>query len=210
MVGTNRRLGASLIVAVSLLALACSSGAPVATPTAATAPTPSAATTLAPATPTTAPAVTAAPATDVPVATPTVAAATAAPANATDFHLVVDEGPMAGTYDVTSIGPADCSYVADLDKWNVTYLGPPPLTFVSGGLSEDLPSLLFTFNSDTPEAVYYRALEDVTYDVDDTGTSATITVHADALEIDFADGSPSLNVNGADLTVECSAPFRYE
>lgn len=117
---------------------------------------------------------------------------------------------MAGTYDVTSLGPADCSYVAELDKWNLTYLGPAPLTFISGGLSEDFPTLMFTFNSGTPEAVYYRALEDVTYDVTDTGTTATITVTADALEVDFDDGSPSMNVNGADLTAECSAPFRYE
>ena len=197
-------------IALGMLLAGCSSGAPAATPTATLAPQPSAVATPAPLPTATTQAPTSAPATPTTVPTPTAFVVTPAPVGGTSFHLVVDEGPMAGTYDVTALGPADCSYVTELDKWNLTYLGPPPLTFVSAGLDADFPTLMFTFNSDTPEAVYYRALEDVTYEVDDTGTTATITVTADAMEIDFEDGSTSMNVNGAELTAECSAPFRYE
>ena len=201
-----------LAVTLGLLASACSGGTP-ATTTGTLAP---AASHAASAPATTAAATDSAPfPTSEPPAptvepTATTVAATPAPLGGTSFHLVVDEGPKAGTYDVTSIGPADCNYVTELDKWNATYLGPPPLSFISAGLAEDFSSLLITFDGDSPAAVYYRSLEDVTYDVEDTGTTATLNIVSDANEVDFEDELASENVGRIELTVECSAPFRYE
>lgn len=199
---------------VAVFAVACSSAAPGPTgPSATQMPIPTQAQTVLPAT--LPPAQTAPPAT-VPLPTPTgagqptPAAATAAPAGSTAFHLVVTDGPRAGTYDVSSSGPADCSYVANLQRWNASYLGPAPLNFISVSLDEDLPTLLFTFDRDSPNSVSFRSIGEVTYEVDDRGDNATLSVVSDENEGDFADGSPSVTTGPVELTVECGAPFRYE
>jgi hypothetical protein len=122
----------------------------------------------------------------------------------------MEDGPKAGGWDVSSEHPTGCAYVGDLDKWTLSYLGLPPLSFIDGGLAEDFSTLLITFESDTPDAIYFRLHEDLTYDVDDTGTTATISVHAPAMDVRYEDESPEEQTGPVELTVECANPFRYE
>ena len=114
-----------------------------------------------------------------------------------------------GSYDVSSSGPTDCAYVSNLERWNATFLGPPPLNFISASLEEDLPTLLVTFDRDSPDAVSFRSIGEVTYEVDDRGESATLSVLSEENEADFGNGSPSVTSGRVELTVECGAPYRY-
>ena len=122
----------------------------------------------------------------------------------------MEGGPRAGTWDVSSDHPTSCSYVGDLDKWNISYLGLPPLSFIDGGFTEDSPTLLVTFDSNTPDAIYFSSLENSTYDVADTGTTATISIDAPAMGVRFENGSPSEQTGQVKLIVQCAAPYRYE
>ena len=122
----------------------------------------------------------------------------------------MEDGPKAGTYDVSSEHPTSCAYVSDLDKWTISYLGLPPLSFIDGGLAEDFSTLLITFDSNTPDAVYFRLHDDLTFDVADTGTTATVTVDAPSMDVRYENGSPEEQTGPVELTVECAAPFRYE
>jgi hypothetical protein len=221
MSGLRRRiLDATLTVSVCAALGACSSPTPApGAPTAGTIAPPAATATaasiapvsVAPATATaarTVPPPTVIEMTPGPVDTPP-PADTPAPANATTFHLVIADGSKAGTWDASDVGPTACSYVADLDRWNVSHLGPPPLTFIDAGLDSDLPVLLVAFDGESPNAVRMRSLGDVTYTVDDRGETATIEIVSEENEADFDDRSPSEDVGQIELTVECAAPFRY-
>jgi hypothetical protein len=207
-------LPGNLIVvgATAVLVAACGSAAPAASTSATIAPAaPTAAVTTAPAIPSVAPPTAPPPTIIEQTLAPTEPppADTPAPNNATTFHLVIADGPKEGTWDVSNEHPTACSYVAELDKWNVSHLGPPPLTFIDAGLSEDLPILLVSFDSEDPSAVRIRSIGDVTYDVDDRGDTATIEIISEENEADFDDGSPSEEFGEMTLTVECAAPFRY-
>jgi hypothetical protein len=216
---TRPYLSATLLVAAALVLTACGSSAPAATAVASVTPgATSAPVTVGPATfaattvaPTvaqaTAPPPTVIETTPGPIETPP--ADTPAPANVTTFHLVIADGPKEGTWDATDESPTACNYVAELDKWNVSHLGPAPLSFIDAGLSADLPILLVSFDSQSPNAVRIRSIGDVTYEVDDRGDTATIDLVSEENEADFDDGSPSEEFGEMALTVECAAPFRY-
>jgi hypothetical protein len=122
----------------------------------------------------------------------------------------MEDGPRAGTYDVSSEHPTACAYVSDLDKWTISYVGLPPLSFIDGGLAEDFSTLLITFDSQMPDATYFTSPEDLTYEVVDTGTTATISIDVPAMDVRYENGSPSEQTGHVELTVECGAPFRYE
>lgn len=197
----------SIAASIAALMVACATGAPVSTPDRGTAPVQTPAQIVTPV-------VTSAPATGA-LATATAAllqtpaTVSLPPAGTTTFHLEITGGPKAGTYDVASTGPADCAYLPNLNKWTAVFLGPPPLTFIQADTSEDLPSLLVSFDRDLPTFVSIRSIGDVTHQVDDRGQSATLTIASEDNEADFADGSPSQEFGPVELTVECGAPFRY-
>lgn len=200
-----------LIATVCLAAVACSpaapgpstSGVPTAgVPTAAPAslPGPASATpgaqTAAPPSPS---------ATDTPQPLPT-----AAGSDTTTFHLVLADGPKAGTWDVSSSGevPA-CKYLPDLDVWTATYLGLPPLTFIDARGADADPYFLLAFDGEASDAVRFRPIGEITFDVEDRGDSATLTLVSAENEADFDDGSPSVDTGEAALTIECGSVFRY-
>ena len=124
------------------------------------------------------------------------------------FHLVIDDGPRAGTYDVSSFGPADCGYLPNLDRWTAVFLGAPPLTFIQASLDDDLPGLLVSFDRNLPTFTSILPEGDVTYEIDDRGQTATLTVVSEENKADFADFS-SVDFGAMELTVECLSVFRY-
>jgi hypothetical protein len=126
--------------------------------------------------------------------------------------LVLDDGPKMGTWDVSTTGVVPgCQNDAARESWTTTYLGPPPLDFIDASAASDRdPYFLFSFDSDSPNAVRFRPTGDVTFDVGDSGDSATLTWVSAENEADFDDGSPSVTTGPAELTVECGAVYRYE
>jgi hypothetical protein len=127
----------------------------------------------------------------------------------TTFTLVLADGPKMGTWEVTYSGEvAGCSYLPNLDRWNATWLGPPPLTFIDV-TGDDDPYFLFAFDSEAPNATRFRPIGEVTFEVDDRGDTATLSFVSEENEADFDDGSPSVETGPAELTVECGSIFRY-
>lgn len=116
-----------------------------------------------------------------------------------------------GTWEVSTTGVSVCGYVPDRESWTATYLGPPPLDFIDASAANDRdPYFLFAFDKESAEAARFRPTGDVTFNVDDRGDAATLTWISEENEVDFDDGSPSVNTGRAELTVECGAVFRYD
>jgi hypothetical protein len=174
------RLGPS-IVAAAVLAVACSTGA---------APTPAG------------------------NQNPPGAATPAGPAGgaggATNFHMVVADGPKAGTYDISTTDPGACS-VADVGYFVASYLetGNPGLDYISATLHPgNRTGLVFSFDSETDAKVNFVGTGTVTVNVDDRGQTATMRVTSDE-NVGSQDVEP-LTVDGGqvDLTVECASVLR--
>ncbi len=119
------------------------------------------------------------------------------------------DGPKVGTWLVTYQGEvAGCTYLPDVDRWIATWLGPPPLTFVSARGEPNDAYFLVAFDGDSPTAARFRPLGDVTFELDDRGDTATLTLVSEENEVDFNDGSPSETIGPIELTIECGSIFR--
>jgi hypothetical protein len=174
------------------------------------------------------PGATATPAAATPPSTPALEPPTAAPAtpaetlpvsatpdaSATTFRVVLDDGPRAGTWEVSAPAGAVpvCSYLPDLERWLATWYGPPPLSFVDVRGEEGDAWFLVKF-SDEPNELDITPAGEVIFEVDDRGDSATLTWVSEANEGTYFDSQGNNmgeeEMGRAELTVECGSVYRY-
>ena len=115
-------------------------------------------------------------------------------------HLSIDGGPWSGDYSAPFAEPC----FADQEgpgSWYVSGIGPSPLEFVEiRAVDQPDGDSAFVALSDTASGAYATLVSTrADFEVDDRGTSATLTGHA---ELSADDGSDPVN---AALTVECDS-----
>ena len=176
----------TLVVAVALigvLASACSSG-PATTPAAGSTPA---------------------------VSTPVAGNPTGgAPSGATTFHLVVSDGPKAGTYDLTTTDPGACS-VASEGYFIATYMetSKPGLDYIEANLHPGpITGLKYWFDAETDSKVLFVGDGTVTIDVDDRGSTATVTAVSESNLGQQGEEQTTIHTGRAELTVECASVQR--
>ena len=129
---------------------------------------------------------------------------------ATTFHMVVADGPKAGTYDISTTAPGACS-VADVGYFVTSYLDTqnPGLDYISATLHPgNQTGLVFAFDADTDTKVNFVGTGTVTVNVDDRGQTATVRVASDK-NVGSQDVEPFTMQGGqVDLTVECASVLR--
>jgi hypothetical protein len=131
-------------------------------------------------------------------------------AGATTFHMVLSDGPKAGTYDLSTTDPGACS-VADVGYFGASYLttSTPGLDYISATLHPgNLTGLSYAFDADTDAKVLFTGTGTVTVNVDDRGATATMTVVSEK-NFASADNPPTSTETGrAELTVQCGSVLR--
>jgi hypothetical protein len=159
-------------------------------------------------------------------ATPTLAANTAAPpagnqtqvpgtipapvSGQTTFHMVIAEGPKAGTYDISTSAPGACS-VADEGYFVASYLetDKPGLDYISATLHPGpITGLVFAFDAETDSKVNFVGVGTVTVDLDDRGSTATMRVVSDMNHGTQEAEPTTVQAGRVELTVECASVLR--
>jgi hypothetical protein len=123
--------------------------------------------------------------------------------------VVLSDGPKAGTYDTSATDPLACSYIPQLDAWAAEYSGATPLSTIDIDLTEEFPNFSMSFDSGTPDAAYMAPTGPFPYEVDDRGSTATITFSLDEAAMNF-EGQRAEEIGPVEVTIECASVYRYE
>lgn len=177
----------------TLFVAACSGGTPVGGST----PAPGGASTTAPGQ-----------ASSATQAEPTGGAPAPAPGGVTTFHLVVSDGPKAGTYDVSTNDPNAC-HVGGEGYFIASYMltTEPGLDYIEGNLQPRVTGLKYGFDVETDDKLIFVGDGEVDIDLDDRGSTATMTVTSESNIASAPDGSV-IDTGEAVLTVECGSVLR--
>ena len=127
----------------------------------------------------------------------------------TTFHLVVSDGPKAGAYDLTSTDPGACR-VAGEGYFIASYMltTQPGLDYIEGNKHPTVTGLKYGFDvEDTANKLIFVGDGEVTINVEDRGSTATMTVISDSNIATQPDGTV-LDTGRAELTVECASVQR--
>ena len=128
---------------------------------------------------------------------------------ATTFHLVLTDGPKAGTYDVTSTQPGACSNV-EQGYWAALFdaFGESGLTGIAASLQPNVRGLTYGFDTGSDNQLSFVGVGEVTFNVDDRGSTATFTVVSESnLGTHHSDFS-TVQTGRAELTVQCASILR--
>jgi hypothetical protein len=122
--------------------------------------------------------------------------------------MVLSDGPKAGTYDVSTSDPASC-HIADVGYFGVSYqnLGGGGLEYIDGNIhANGTTGLTYMFDTETDDKIIFSGDGEVSVDVDDRGTAATVRIVSET-NVGTSDG-PAVNTGRAELTVECASVLR--
>jgi hypothetical protein len=133
-----------------------------------------------------------------------------APGGATTFHMVISDGPKAGTYDVSTTNPLACS-VADVGYFGASYLetANPGLDYIDASLHPgNVTGLTYFFDAETETKIQFVGDGTVTVEVDDRGSTATMRVVSESNIGTQADAPTVIHTGRTELTVECASVLR--
>jgi len=127
---------------------------------------------------------------------------------ATTFHLVIADGPKAGTYDLTSTDSGACTNL-DEGWWGVNYddFGGTGLTYIQAALKPTETGLGYAFDSGSDQQLRFTGMEDVNFDVQDQGSTAVFTIVSDSNLGTYQDFK-TVDTGRAELTVNCASVLR--
>jgi len=132
--------------------------------------------------------------------------------SATTFHVVVSDGPKAGTYDLSTTDPGACTNV-DEGYFTASFLetSDPGLDYISATLHPgNRTGLAYSFdaNDEAKKVNFVGEPETVTFDLNDQGSTATVHV-VSAKNYGSQEASPqSFDTGKVDMTVQCAAVMR--
>lgn len=131
------------------------------------------------------------------------------PGGATTFHLVISDGPKAGTYDVTSTQEGACSNSAD-GYWATLYdaFGESGLTYVAASLQPNARGMGYAFDTGSEDHLNFVGVGDVTFAIDDRGSTATFTIVSESNTGTYHSDFTRVETGHAKLTVECASVLR--
>jgi hypothetical protein len=127
---------------------------------------------------------------------------------ATTFHLVISDGPMAGTYDLTSTDPGACTNL-DEGWWGANYddFGGSGLTYIQAASKPTETGLGFAFDTGSDQQLRFVGMEEVTFEIDDQGSTAVFTIGSDTNLGTYQDFT-TVDTGPVELTVQCAAVMR--
>jgi hypothetical protein len=135
----------------------------------------------------------------------------AAPAGGgTTFHVVIADGPKAGTYDVSTATRDACAFL-DEGWFTASYLetAKPGLDYVTAGFNPNGQHIQLFFDSETDAKIQFVGDEGkTTVNVDDHGSTATVTAVAQSATGIQEREPRSIPVGRIEVTVQCASVLR--
>jgi hypothetical protein len=121
----------------------------------------------------------------------------------------VSDGPKAGTYDVSTDQEGGCSTAAE-GYFAALYdaFGEAGLTYVAVSLQPAAQGLSYGFDTGSDDQLTFTGMSGVTVEVDDRGSTATITASSESNHGVYTVEGTSVETGRADLTVECASVLR--
>jgi hypothetical protein len=110
---------------------------------------------------------------------------------------------------VTSSDPGACS-TADEGYWATLYdaFGESGLTYVAASMTPQATTAGYAFDTGSEDHLAFVGVGDVTFEVDDRGSSATFTIVSDSNLGTYHSDFTTVETGGAELTVECASVLR--
>jgi len=126
----------------------------------------------------------------------------------TTFHLVLADGPKAGTYDVSTTEEGACS-TADEGYFSVAYdSSDAGLDYIQVSKQPNASGFLYGFDTLLDSKIVFTGTGAVTINVNDTGTTATVDAVSDENYAAIENPPSSTKTGKAELTVNCPSVLR--